>query len=498
MSKNRTTLILLLVIIIIGAALRLYNAPYRYALGEETVRDAVVGIEGARELQAPLTGAFSSLGPFTFGPLYGYQLIVASLLIPTLYAPWIYMTMLSIAYIFVIYKIGRILIDSSFGLIVAFIAAVSPAQIISATHLTSHNMTNIFAVLAIWLFLKLLSKKESMWWNFWLGITIGIGMNLHFQMSGLLVLPILLFVTKPKDFVRFLLSLFGVFVTFLPLLFFELNNHWFNVRNMIDYLRFGRTRIYVANRWLFYIRDFWPGFWADALGTPIPFTIAIIIGSTLSFLLSMVKKSLSKKFIFLFLAFSTNFIILRYYWGPRFYGYLNFLRPFVFLFTAYFLWRLTKFRSGILVALLLLLTIVYFAWPRIVMESAPDAFSAMLYGEVAKAEKQLGNKGYTVYGCTKAYHTQYNAETFTIAFISELHHKASTSGAKVGLMSKDCQYPRADTGVDLDVFYSKLNNIGLVDFSKSTDSYIKEAGWEPVTFRSIYDGTARWWLKNDL
>lgn len=109
LKQKKIEFYLLLVILLIGSVLRFYNYPYRYSLGEETIRDAVIGIEGARQLQFPLTGSFSSLGSFTFGPWYAYQLIIFNLFVPFVYSPWIYLTLTSIFYIFVMYKIGSIL-----------------------------------------------------------------------------------------------------------------------------------------------------------------------------------------------------------------------------------------------------------------------------------------------------------------------------------------------------------------------------------------------------
>ena len=68
--QKNINIYLLCIILGIAIFLRFYNFPYRYSLGEETVRDAVIGIEGARELQLPLTGAFSSLGPMGFVGVY--------------------------------------------------------------------------------------------------------------------------------------------------------------------------------------------------------------------------------------------------------------------------------------------------------------------------------------------------------------------------------------------------------------------------------------------
>ena len=104
--SKKIQLLLLITILLLGVFFRFYNTPERYSMGDDSTRDAMVAIAGAQQLQFPLTGPFSSLGPFTFGPWYYYQLILFSLL-PLSYAPWIYMGITSLAFIFVIYKIGE-------------------------------------------------------------------------------------------------------------------------------------------------------------------------------------------------------------------------------------------------------------------------------------------------------------------------------------------------------------------------------------------------------
>lgn len=485
----KLTKTILIFILLLGTFLRFYNFPLRYSLGEETVRDAVVGIQSARELQFPLTGAFSSLGPFTFGPLYTYQLSLATLLFRSLYSPWIYLSLMSILYILIIYKIGKLLINNNFGLLLAFLAAISPTQIISATHLTSHNLTNIFAILSVWIFIKLLEPKKSYWWSFLTGLTIGTGISLHYQMVGLLIFPIIIFFNQPKRFLHFINSITGVIITFLPLFFFEANNHWFNVRNLINYFIFGHGRIYIPYRWLFYLRDFWPGFWADTFGVPTWLGIIFIFLSIFFILKLIYQKKLSKPLIYLFIALLFNFVLLRYYWGNRYYGYLNFMRPFVFIFTGFSLYQLTKIRSGKFLLLLLLIGIIYFSFPRISNELLPDSFSAKIYKQVAIAEQKINYDKYQIYGCTKVYKGTYNSHTFSLAFTAELNKRFSKSEMKLALDSPDCDKPKTQKE------YPILNDLGMLDFSKATDKDLFEAGWEPVNFNSIYDLNARWWFR---
>lgn len=492
LKKQKLQFYILLGILILGAFLRFYNYPYRYSLGEETVRDAVIGIQGARDLQFPLTGSFSSLGPFTFGPWYAYQLIVFYLIVPFVYSPWIYLSIISVIYIFIMYKIGKIIGGNAFALVLSFLAAISPAQIISATHLTSHNNTNLFAALAIWVFLILINKNKSKWWNFLLGFIIGVGMNLHFQMGGLLSLPLIVFLYKRK-FTNFICSGLGVIVSFVPMLIFELNNHWFTTKNIFFYLTEGKNAIYVPNRWLFYVRDFWPSFWADALGVPVWFGNVVIILFIGSLIWLGWKKKLSKNVLLLMGVFLINFVLLRYYWGPRFFGYLNFLRPFVFIFTAFAIINL-KYKK-IYIGLILLPLIVFFSYPRIVSELKLDPFSKRMHDGVRELTVKHPDKKFALYSCSKEYESSYNASTFSILFLLELEDRFSKDGLSVGLVY-DCEYPQKNSlTFEEEINYPMLSKIGIVDFSTASKSAILEAGWSPISFAQIYDSYARWWFK---
>lgn len=502
-NRNNLTFYFLLAILLLGTFLRLYNFPYRYSLGEETVRDAVIGLEGARELQLPLTGSFSSLGPFTFGPLYAHQLIIFSLFFPSNYAPWIYLSLLSVFYLVVIYKVGEMLGGKIFGLLLTLLASLSSAQVISATHLTSHNMTNIFAILAIFIFLKIIKKDISSWWGFFLGIVLGFGISLHYQTAGLFILPMLLFIYKSKRFLYFLTCAAGVFVTFIPILLFELNNHWFNTRNIIFYLLEGRKAMYVPNRWLFYLRDFWPDFWADALGVPRFISLIIIILFLFIILWSIFKKRLPFLIFLLLIAFLFNFVLLRYYWGHRFFGYLNFLRPFVFIFTGFTLINLVKIPLGKYITSVFFAAIIITAYPKITDQLNRDPFSLKMYDQVSSLENKYPNKKFIFYGCS-IYRSGYNPTAFSTVFVLDMKHKLSDSGIKIGLKSNDCPYPKnsgfaigeaTPSAKIIEKIYPTINEIGLIDFTNATNTTLLEAGWKQVNFKSIYELNARWWFK---
>lgn len=501
--KKDKTFYLLLLIIALAAFLRFYNFPYRYSLGEETVRDAVIGIQAAREWQLPLTGAFSSLGPFTFGPWYSYQLALVTLIFPNNYAPWIYLGIISILYVFIMYKIGKLLFGSWFGIILAFLATVSPAQIITGTHLTSHNTTNLFAVLAIWIFLLLAKKKISYWFGFLLGFVIGIGMNLHFQMGGLLIFPLILLFYRLKQYLYFIAATGGVIVSFLPMIFFELNNHWFNTRNIVDFLLYGKDAISVPNRWLTYLGEFWPAFFADALGVPIWFAYAMILLPTVYFFLLIKNKKLSPPIILLMIGFLVNFVMLRYYFGPKFFGYLNFLRPFVFLYAAFAIYSISQRRYFYLPGILIAVCILFFSFPRNFATLAKDPYSMLIYDRVESLEKKFPKDSFSVYRCVRKFSIRHNADVYSTVFLLDHKNKLSKRGKKVVLATSDCEYPMRrefDTistenmsMQQQDVFL--LSVAGITDVSYATEGALLESGWEKSTFPSIYNEYARWWFR---
>lgn len=493
--RKKWHIILLFFLIIIGFFLRFYNYPYRYSLGEETVRDAVIGIQGARDFQLPLTGSFSSLGPFTFGPWYAYQLIIFAFVVPSVYSPWIYLGIIAVLYIFVMYKIGELLFGKEFGLLLAFFATFSPAQVISATHLTSHNMTNICAALIILIFLMLVRKNLSYWWSLILGFLIGVGINLHLQMIGLGILLLLLLIYKPKKYLYFITGCIGVFISFLPFLFFETNNHWFNTRNIIYYIFYGKNAIYVPNRWLFYVRDFWPAFWGDVLGIPAGIAAIIIVLFIVTIIWAIYKKKLSTSMILLLVAFSFLFILLRYYWGPRFFGYLNFFRPFIYIFTGYTLFTFTKIKYGKYFLIALLGCYIFLVFPRNYDQLQKDSFTMQMYSVINTLEEKYPNDKFTIFTCMEKYKGSYNSSIYSLMLILESKNKLSEKGRKIGMRS-DCQVPEEKKDEQYVFADSEvLQQNAMLNFSSLSEKSLLKFGWKKLTFRRVYDQYARWWFE---
>lgn len=499
--------IILFGIILFAIFLRFYNGPYRYGVGDDASRDAFVAYVGADQFQFPLTGPFSSLGPFTFGPWYYYQIIIFTLLTGSPWAPWIYLGIASTAFVFVMYLIGKKIYNTNFGLIVALLAAISAPQVSSAKNLTNPNLIPIFAGLTVLIFLKFTTEQlRSYWWGFIWGLIIGIGINIHYQMSGLLLFIPILFIYKRGLYKQIFCTMIGIFISFIPLLIFDLNNHWYTLRNLSYYYLHGKEVYYVPNRWLFYLRDFWPEFWSFTLGIPKIIGITLAIGSGLTIVWFLTKKLLPKPFILLLIAFGLNFLILRYYWGQRYMGYLQFLHPFIFLFSAFPIFTLINNRATKLVGFIVLLTTIGFILPITWRELPPDYPNSVARKEVEIIKNTFPGKEIGFYNCKN----QRWSHTIAAVFMLNLNHVLSdNSEIKLGFLELDadfkCDYPPSDKfdpnsllskDQQYDLLYPLLPNTKIINFSEASPAALKLTGWgEPITPEKIFENTVRWWFR---
>jgi 4-amino-4-deoxy-L-arabinose transferase-like glycosyltransferase len=243
-KKISNSTLVLVVVLLLGFILRFYNTPRRYGFDYDATRDALIAIYGAQTLQLPLHGPPSALGSFHFGPWYYYQLILFQLLLPFQYAPWISVSLISLVGVFFMYKLGETIGDWKLGAILALLAAISPAQVIASTGLSNPDMVFASCTFVLWVFVKSIRKKLSLWWAFWFGLMLGVGINYHFQMATFLLFPLFLLIFKKHQRISFFTTAFlGGIVSFLPLLLFNSNNNWHTVRGFFFYLREGKNAV---------------------------------------------------------------------------------------------------------------------------------------------------------------------------------------------------------------------------------------------------------------
>lgn len=480
-KKNKTA-IFLFVIVLIGAFLRFSNFPARYGFDIDATRDAILTQYAVSHNLWPMIGPLSALGSFNFGPWYYYQLILFQHLVPFAYAPWVYITLTSLAVIIIMYGIGSELFSKEFGLILALLAAVSPGQIIAGTGLSNPDLVSLFAAFSLWLFIRLLKSKNSYWTALLLGLAIGIGINCHYQMVYFIFLPFLLLVFGKKGRVKILLfSLFGIFLTFLPLIYFNLTHHLQTVFGLVDYYIYGKNKVYVPNRWLSYLFDFWPAFWGYVFGLPSIIGLVLSGVSLLTSLVLIIKRKVSLAYAVIFLYFITCFVFLRFFQGERASYYLLFLHPFLILLTGVLLWQALKIRFGKLILGILLIIIVIAGFNVDLVHTHSVDSHLQFIGNERFLEKTYPDHKFSIYACNGQYRNQVQAMVFLMSNNNKLGQEI-----KIGFKDTHCRYP-GRVAED-----KKLDVIGAVDLTSYSIKQLKDYGWRLISPEYLYTSLLRY------
>lgn len=345
----------LLGILVVGAWLRFVNFPNRYGFDYDSSRDAFLAFLGATQGMIPPLGPASALGGFQFGPLYYYQLILFRIVFPTFYSPWIYVAILSVVGIFIGYKIGEALENRKLGLMLAAFIALSPAQILLATGLSNPNVVVLPSLMIVWLAVALMQKKRSWVWSFVFGIFMALGINNHFQMLPMLLLPLaVFFFTQQKKSIYILSFISGFFVTCIPYLLYEITHQFSNTSGFIYYLTDGRNAQYLPNSWRLYLLDFWIPFATYVTGLPLWFLLILGSITSIGILYQIRSKTLPKSFLVLLVVFFLELLFLRFV-ANREYYYLVYIQPLLFLFLSYGISWLINVKYGKIGGFLLLI-----------------------------------------------------------------------------------------------------------------------------------------------
>lgn len=476
---------------------RFYNASNRFSLGVESVRDFSVGLYGAQAFQLPLTGPFSSLGSFTFGPWYWYLLIFARLILRTTYSPWIVMTFLSVLQVAIMYRIGLELKDKGLAVTLGLLSIFPVHLIESATALSNPSAVNFFSSGVILLFLKALGKNSKWSWSFLMGLFVGIGFFSHYQMLVYLLFPIALFLWKRLDPKFLLVSGLGLFVTWIPMLAFDLTNHWFMVRNIwFSYTDMG-NRIYVPNSWKIYLFEFWPRTWAEFWGMSYYLGLVFLLAAILICIYLALTGKFTKKMWLLGFIFFVMLVHLRFYKGERFLGYIQYTFPLMILFVGVALESLKRFKGGKylywifiigLVVVLLSRTKTVLAGDKVVIE-----FNKMgrLLHQMYPEEK------FQVLRCETQ---DMEGDILSTLFILEKQDLYSDKGKLLAVGDNSClfQIKNKYSEIDLSKYGLARVETGKLYLLESTSSaYLNKAGYSFYTFENLYKKYVLWWLNSD-
>lgn len=361
-SKFPKQNVLLILILLLATTLRFFDYQNRFVLNQDQSRDAIISLYSIRNLKIPLLGPYSSAGPYNFGGAYYTLVILITLLFPFIAGPWIAFTVLSIICIYLFYKIGQNLVSKKLGIIMALIGAVSPSLVENSSDMLN-TVAVFFAVTLNFYLLSLYLKKSKNIYLYFVGFSVGLANNFHFQSLGFGSILIAFLLINFKNIKQLCFNIIlvatGFITSFLPNLIFDfLNNFSWSKSVLTYYLGGGVDKFYYPVRWLTDLRDFWPQLWGNTI-TGFPLFGYILISIYIITFIKPHKIISIKKFnLVLLLSLLTQVILMRYYKGVRSKEYLiTFYAYFVF-FTSF---SLNYFSKNIFIKLVSIAIITIFA-----------------------------------------------------------------------------------------------------------------------------------------
>lgn len=219
-------------------------------LGDEG-RDVLVVKRMIVDKKFTLLGPTASVGGFFLGPIYYYFML------PFLWlwrldpvGPAVMVALFGVATIFLVYKVGKDFFDEKTGLLASSLYALSPLVIAYSRSSWNPNLVPFFSLLFIFCLKKLVEENNWFWW-FLAGITIGIGLQLHYLFTFLIPIGFFyVFLFKRGKFFlkKYGLSALGLLVGWLPFLAFEIRHRFPNTQTIIKFLFAGKETGFVGSK----------------------------------------------------------------------------------------------------------------------------------------------------------------------------------------------------------------------------------------------------------
>lgn len=477
----------LFVVLAVAVFFRFLNYENRWGLAHDQASFAIIGRYALANHSVPLLGPFSSGGPFQTGGEW-YWIVMLGTLANTfsVISPWVFLSVLSVLFVLLMYIIGKRLVGHTFALIVALLAAVSPAQVTQSTNLTNQTPIGLFAALAILYVERYVTEKKLgyLWFaSFWVGFAAAI----HLQGIALVPLVIIAYLaTRPVTLPGVMIIGLGLIVPWLPVLVVDAQNRFFTTQNMIRYYLVDQYKIsyeVLGRRWLTFVMDYVPKLWAFIVGgwSPVGYVASIAYGVVTFYM--FIRGKLPKIWIVLFLSIIAMMTIVRYTRTPLFESFVVFLHPFVYLATAYIVWLLYKKQklvSGLLLTAVVLLS-GYRSFTEIqqatnrTAEVSTQLVSALLY--------EFPSEKFAVYD----YQYQTTSMSLPIVLMLETMGRLDDGGRRIGV-----SYPLKEVYGTYEAIASTSGGTHIYDLALATTS-AQLTAWSFVNPSQIYQSTQYWY-----
>ncbi len=455
-------------VIILALYFRFYNYTDRLSIHTDNGRDAQIAKFALDNLIIPQIGPFSQ-APFFFGPWWYWFLALTYLLPLGVFSPWFVMSIMSLIFLILIYVLARQIGDKWLAQLAFLIAAFSSSAISNYFNIWNPAIIPILVTFSLITFIKIVKDKVSNRTVFLLSFTIALSTTIHFQTFLLAPMIILAIFNMKNKFRSALSAILGFTIPFLPFLVFDIAHNWFWTRSFLIFTLVDQNSIYVPNRWYTYLSDYWPGTWANALGTSKNFAV-FSIATVVTVIVLKAKEIMKNKALFLLIIiFLFDILVLRYYKGTRqiYYGFYSY--PFIIIFTAWAIREVAKVsRTVAIVIVLVLLTFTY-------KQSANALLSNKIsVTKINNLKNQIytnyPNYSYNIYGCSK----NISSISQPLALFMYQDGRNSMDGFKIGV----CE------------------NIDEFSWAPLSDIEANSNTWFSKSTEIVYRDNLEWWKKN--
>lgn len=475
------------VILCLAIFLRFYNYHNRWGLAYDQARDVIVAREALRIGKIPLIGPFASAGQFVYGPQWFWILMGMVLVYPPLViVPWVIQTLLYVLIVLIMIEIGREIDSKLMALILGFVTAISSEQISQSTNLTSPSMVGIFAVLALYFFIKYLKYKKNSQ-AFWMAFIIAISINIHFQAIGLLCLiPIAFIFDSNKNLKKAFVLLIGTLIPFIPLIIFDISNNFFESRNWIDYFINGQYRVYVPNRWLTYLGIYLPTSWAKILGGEKLFGYLFMFFLPILFSFSFLRRKLNKTLLAVLISFLAIIIMLRYYRGERIDSNLIFIQPFILVLSVWIISQFYRLNRILGIGLLVVISFFTLRFDLLQIKNSENFTAVEVNVWKESLLKKLPNNKFAFYDLEYAHGNKVLPLVLSLESINKIDDKGIKLGFFIATSKTDFKYP------------SVVGNRGgyqVLNINNATNKRLENEKWAFVNPSQIYKSTVEWYKK---
>lgn len=421
-------------------------------------------------------------------------------------APWIATGIIGIFTVAILMYCGKLLGGTRLALITGILAATSPQLVIHSLLLANPTFVIISASLLLLSFI-LLYQTKKIHYAFFMGVSIGVGISMHYQALNLLLfLPTVFFVPQTmvkKKIILFLTTCAGLLIPSFPLLYWDNNQQFANIRNILDYFLIAQYRLYVPNSWKLFLIDYLPMHWAFMIGgyKAVGAIVAFITGTV--FLIISSRKNISRTTFILGLVLAAFLLSNRYYKGERTEGYMLYLLPFILLLSAWML--------NILIQPKIVFEVLKIHAKRVFYTPIIYCFiGVILIGNLLVVKELKNYKGHVdevenivqllivKYPNHKFYLYDYEGKSFSsissIIVFLEYQSKIDKTGIPIGFIH-DGELSKFSRGIPVVLSWK---NYKLLDLKNELAVREYSSQWKAMNQAVIYDHLIGWSKKHEL